>query len=65
MFGVFVGGVLNLRAGLYGALIVSGVLQGVSTAGFAVLSFVGYDLGWLAAVIAFEKPVAGGWARRR
>ena len=59
MFGVFVGGVLNLRAGLYGALIVSGVLQGVSTAGFAVLSFVGYDLGWLAAVIAFENLSQG------
>ena len=59
MFGVFVGGVLNLRAGLYGALIVSGVLQGVSTAGFAVLSLVGYDLGWLAAVIAFENLSQG------
>ena len=53
------GGALHLRAGLYGALIVSGVLQGVSTAGFVVLSFVGYDLGWLAAVIAFESLAQG------
>ena len=59
MFGVFVGGVLNLRAGLYRALIVSGVLQGVSTAGFAVLSLVGPDRGWLAAVIAFENLSQG------
>ena len=59
LFGVFVGGVLNLRAGLYRALIVSGVLQGVSTAGFAVLSLVGDDRWWLAAVIAFENLSQG------
>ncbi len=59
LLGVFLGGALHLRAGLYGALIVSGVLQGVSTAGFVVLSFVGYDLGWLAAVIAFESLAQG------
>ena len=59
LFGVFVGGVLNLRAGLYRALIVSGVLQGVSTAGFAVLSLVGDDRWWLAAVIGFENLSQG------
>lgn len=59
MLGVFAGGVLNLRAGLYAALIVSGVLQGVSTAGFVVLALVGYDLGWLAGVIAFENLAQG------
>ena len=59
LFGVFVGGVLNLRAGLYRALIVSGVLQGVSTAGFAVLSLVGDDRWWLAAVIGFENLTQG------
>lgn len=59
LFGVFVGGVLNLRAGLYRALIVSGVLQGVSTVGFAVLSLVGDDRWWLAAVIGFENLTQG------
>lgn len=59
LLGVLLGGALQLRSGLYGALLVSGVLQGVSTAGFVVLSFVGYDLGWLAAVIAFENLARG------
>ena len=59
LLGVFLGGVLQLRTGLYGALIVSGVLQGVSTAGFVVLSLAGYDLGWLAGVIAFENLSRG------
>jgi PAT family beta-lactamase induction signal transducer AmpG len=59
LFGVFVGGVLTLKAGLYRTLIVSGVLQGVSTAGFAVLSVVGYNLWWLAGVIAFENLTQG------
>lgn len=59
LLGVLLGGALQLRTGLYGALLVSGVLQGVSTAGFVALSFVGYDLGWLAAVIAFENLARG------
>ena len=59
LFGVFVGGALTLKAGLYKTLIVSGVLQGVSTAGFAVLSVVGYNLWWLAGVIAFENLTQG------
>jgi len=57
--GVFVGGALTFKAGLYRALIISGVLQGVSTAGFAVLSVVGYNLWWLAGVIAFENLTQG------
>ncbi|TDJ45220.1 MAG: MFS transporter [Gammaproteobacteria bacterium] len=59
LFGVFIGGVLTLKAGLYKALIISGVLQGVSTAGFAVLSMVGYNLWWLAGVVAFENLTQG------
>ena len=58
-FGVFVGGALTLKIGLYRALIVAGVLQGVSTAGFVVLSMVGYSLWWLAGVIAFENLTQG------
>jgi PAT family beta-lactamase induction signal transducer AmpG len=40
-------------------LVVAGVLQGVSTAGFAILAVVGYELGWLAGVIAFENLAQG------
>jgi len=59
LFGLFVGGILNLKLGLYRTLLVAGVLQGVSTAGFAVLAIVGNDLWWLAAVIGFEN-LSGG-----
>jgi PAT family beta-lactamase induction signal transducer AmpG len=59
LFGVFVGGVLNLKAGLYRALFIAGILQGVSTFGFAVLSVMGNDLWWLAAVVAFENLTQG------
>jgi len=59
LLGVFLGGALTLKIGLYRALLVSGVLQGVSTAGFALLSVIGYDLWWLAAVIAFEALSQG------
>ncbi len=59
LFGVFIGGALTLKAGLYRALVISGILQGVSTAGFVVLSVVGYDLWWLAGVIAFENLTQG------
>jgi PAT family beta-lactamase induction signal transducer AmpG len=59
LFGLFVGGVLNLRLGLYRTLIVAGILQSISTAGFAVLAVVGDDLWWLAAVIGFEN-LSGG-----
>jgi PAT family beta-lactamase induction signal transducer AmpG len=59
LFGVFIGGVLNLKAGLYRALFIAGILQGVSTFGFAVLSVMGNDLWWLAAVVAFENLTQG------
>jgi PAT family beta-lactamase induction signal transducer AmpG len=57
--GIFLGGVLNLRIGLYRTLLIAGVLQGLSTFGFAVLALIGYDLAWLAAVIAFENSTQG------
>jgi len=57
--GIFVGGVLNLRIGLYRTLLIAGILQGVSTLGFAWLAMIGHDLGWLAAVIAFENSTQG------
>jgi PAT family beta-lactamase induction signal transducer AmpG len=57
--GIFIGGAMNLKVGLYRTLVVAGVLQGVSTAGFAILAVVGYELGWLAGVIAFENLAQG------
>jgi PAT family beta-lactamase induction signal transducer AmpG len=57
--GLFFGGVLNLKLGLYRTLLTAGVLQGISTAGFAVLAVVGADPWWLAAVIGFEN-LSGG-----
>jgi len=53
--GSVLGAVLILRLGLYRSLWGFGILQAVSTAGFALLAQVGYSLAWLAAVIAFEN----------
>lgn len=57
--GLFVGGVLMLRMGIYRALWVFGILQGASTALFAVLAHVGASLPWLAAVISGENFSGG------
>ncbi|MEE9358736.1 AmpG family muropeptide MFS transporter [Candidatus Vondammii sp. HM_W22] len=57
--GGLLGGVLILRLGIYRALWGFGILQGVSTAGFAVLALMGASLPGLAAVVAFEN-LSGG-----
>jgi len=57
--GSFLGGILILRMGIYRALWSFGILQALSTAGFALLADVGYSLPLLAAVIAFEN-LSGG-----
>ncbi len=57
--GSIIGGVMILRTGIYTALWTFGVLQAVSTAGFAVLAQIGYSLPVLAGVIAFENLSAG------
>lgn len=59
IIGSIIGGVVILRTGIYRALWGFGILQAVSTAGFAVLAQVGYSLPWLAGVIAFENLSAG------
>ncbi len=59
IIGSIVGGVIILRTGIYRALWGFGVLQALSTAGFALLAQVGYSLPWLAGVIAFENLSAG------
>ena len=57
--GGLVGGIVMLRIGIYRALWGFGILQAVSTAGFAVLALSGYNLPMLAAVIAFENFSGG------
>jgi PAT family beta-lactamase induction signal transducer AmpG len=53
------GGILMLRLGIQRSLWVFGVLQAVSTAGFAVLARIGGGLAALSGVIAFESITGG------
>ncbi|MBK1701374.1 AmpG family muropeptide MFS transporter [Thiococcus pfennigii] len=57
--GGLLGGLLILRIGLYRSLWHFGLLQAVSTAGFALLAVIGPDTWALAGVIAFEN-LSGG-----
>jgi len=59
ILGGLLGGLLIIRIGIYRALWIFGILQGVSTAGFALLAVMGYSLIGLTAVIAFENLTAG------
>jgi PAT family beta-lactamase induction signal transducer AmpG len=59
MGGSLLGGIVMLRIGISRSLWIFGVLQAVSTAGFAVLSLIGHQVFALAAVIAFENLSAG------
>ena len=59
VFGSLFGGIVILRQGLYWSLWVFGILQAVSTAGFAWLAYVGPSRVWLATVVAFENFSAG------
>lgn len=59
LFGVFVGGVIALKIGLYRAMFVIGVLQAASTACFVLLALAGHDRAWLTTVIAFENMTVG------
>lgn len=59
VLGGLIGGVAYLRLGVYRSLLVFGILQAVSTAGFAVLAGIGPDVRALAAVIGFENLTAG------
>lgn len=59
VIGSLLGGLLMLRLGIYRALLGFGVLQALSTAGFALLAGIGDDLRALAAVVAFENLTAG------
>jgi PAT family beta-lactamase induction signal transducer AmpG len=57
--GAIAGGVLMLRLGIHRSLWVFGVLQAVSTAGFAVLARIGYSIPALSGVIALENLASG------
>lgn len=59
ILGGLAGGVIILRIGIHRALWSFGLLQGLSTAGFALLALVGDSLPGLAAVIAFENFSGG------
>lgn len=59
MGGSLLGGILMLRIGISRSLWIFGVLQAVSTAGFALLSLIAHQISALAAVIAFENLSAG------
>ena len=59
IIGSILGGILILRVGIYRALWGFGILQALSTAGFALLASIGYSLPVLAGVIAFENLSAG------
>ncbi len=59
IIGGLAGGLMILRIGINRSLWLFGFLQAASTACFALLVWVGHDLAWLAAVIAFEN-LSGG-----
>jgi PAT family beta-lactamase induction signal transducer AmpG len=59
MAGAFIGGILILQLGINRSLWIFGVLQALSTAGFAVLARIGHSISMLSGVIAFENLSAG------
>ena len=59
VFGSLLGGILILRLGIYRCLWSFGILQSLSTLGFAFLAEAGDSVPWLAGVITFENLSAG------
>ena len=59
LIGAFLGGVLLLKLGINRGLWIFGILQALSTAGFAILSRIGYNIAMLSGVIAFENLSSG------
>ncbi len=59
ILGGLLGGLLIIKKGIYSALWQFGILQAISTLGFAILALAGPTLFGLAAVIAFENLSAG------
>jgi PAT family beta-lactamase induction signal transducer AmpG len=59
LLGGFAGGLLMLRWSMKRSLVVFGILQAVSTLGFAVLANLGRNVAGLTGVIAFENLTSG------
>ena len=59
LVGAFLGGVLLLKLGINRGLWIFGFLQALSTAGFAILARIGYNIAMLSGVIAFENLSSG------
>ncbi len=57
--GAALGGLLLLKLGINRGLWIFGILQALSTAGFAVLARIGYNISMLSGVIAFENLSSG------
>ena len=57
--GAALGGLLLLKLGIYRGLWIFGILQALSTAGFAILARIGYNISMLSGVIAFENLSSG------
>ena len=59
LIGAFLGGLLLLKLGINRGLWIFGILQALSTAGFAILARIGYNITMLSGVIAFENLSSG------
>jgi PAT family beta-lactamase induction signal transducer AmpG len=59
LIGAFLGGVILLKVGINRGLWIFGFLQALSTAGFAILARIGYNIAMLSGVIAFENLSSG------
>ena len=57
--GLALGGVLLLKLGINRSLWIFGILQALSTACFAILAQIGYNIAMLSGVIAFENLSSG------
>lgn len=59
LVGMFIGGMIMLRLGMYRSLWFFGILQALSTAGFALITFTGPQNWALAVTVIFEDVSAG------
>jgi PAT family beta-lactamase induction signal transducer AmpG len=57
--GAALGGLMLLKLGINRGLWIFGILQALSTAGFAILARIGYNITMLSGVIAFENLSSG------
>ena len=57
--GAFLGGIIMIRLGIANSLWLFGILQAISTAGFALLVFLGKNHALLSGIVAFEFLATG------